>query len=99
VKGRTSPFLLACGEEQIFVMLNEKETFFELSKPFRAFDALLSLIAMYYAFDFAYPKEVKSTFLFIQEFVLYDLMRVNTRHTRYVTQLNKYLSFVSSLQQ
>jgi len=60
-------------KRQVFVMDGDHENFLELKRPTRAFNALMCLMAMYYVFDFEFPKECKGSYTFIQEYVLSDI--------------------------
>lgn len=53
--------------------MDGKQKYLELEKPARAADAILSLLALYYVYNFQYPTEAKGVYTFLQEFILSDL--------------------------
>lgn len=64
----------------------------------KLFHGMLVLLAMYYIFNFDYPKGVKNTFLFMQEFFLGDQDTDRSGSCiGYTTVMQKYLRFVNKL--
>ena len=89
---QTAPFIIitgdpGCENSQIFVCC-ENDIFME-SKTIR--DALLDLLATYFAFDITYPKNIIGILIFLQHFVLglEDQQVVPSTTSKLIGNLNK----------
>lgn len=61
-----TPYMLYCDFNQIFVAA-ERSILFEVNSIYQA---LLSVMGLYYAFDIQYPSNCCNTLLFIEKFIL-----------------------------